>query len=235
MNPKVSIITVVYNGVQFLERAIQSVLKQTYANIEYIIVDGGSTDGSQDIIKKYDSKIKKWVSEKDGGIFEAMNKGILMARGDLIGILNADDWYENDAVEKIVAAYTSSPEGDIFHGLLCFREQNEDIQYISGHTSNYFSKGIEHPTCFIKREIYQKCGAFDSKFRSAGDYELLLRFKKLGLDFVFVDKVIANFRSGGQSTSLKGAIETINLNYKYGFISPLKRLVLIAYWRLKSI
>lgn len=234
MNPRVSIITVVYNGVQFIEKAIQSVLSQTYPNIEYIIIDGGSSDGTLDIIKKYQHKLSKCVSEKDAGIFDAMNKGIGMASGELIGILNADDWYEIDAIQNIVNAFNKFPEADVLHGLLSFRDQNENIQYVEGHTLDYFSKGIEHPTCFIKKAAYQTHGTFNSKYKSAGDYELLLRFKEQGLNFVFVDKILANFRSGGSSTSLKGAIETINLNYQYGSISQIKRLALLGYWRLKS-
>src|SRR5690349_11081866 len=101
--PLVSIITIVYNGEKHLEQTIQSVLSQTYSNIEYIIIDGGSVDNSISIIKKYNNRLAYWISEKDSGISDAFNKGIAKARGEIIGLINADDWYETDAVEKVVA------------------------------------------------------------------------------------------------------------------------------------
>lgn len=112
---KVSIITVVYNGVKNIEQTIKSVLHQTYSNIEYIVIDGGSTDGSLDIIKKYSDSISYWVSEADKGIYDAMNKGISKATGDLIGIINSDDWYEPDAIMNMVTAYE---ENTVLYGII---------------------------------------------------------------------------------------------------------------------
>jgi len=101
--PVVSIITIVYNGVRHIEDTIKSVITQTYPNIEYIIIDGNSTDGTQEVIKRYEHKIARWISEKDRGISDAFNKGIAMASGALIGMINADDWYEPDAIASVVA------------------------------------------------------------------------------------------------------------------------------------
>ncbi len=113
--PKVSIITVVYNGIAHLEQTIQSVLNQTYDNVEYIIIDGGSTDGTVELIKKYEESIAYWVSESDGGIYDAMNKGISNATGEIVGLINADDWYETGTIEKVVETFQNS-EVDVVHG-----------------------------------------------------------------------------------------------------------------------
>lgn len=107
--PLISIITVVYNGEKYLEQTIQSVINQTYKNIEYIVIDGGSTDGTLDIIKKYEEHISYWVSESDKGLYDAMNKGIGVAKGELIGMINSDDWYELEAVEIMAEAYKNNP------------------------------------------------------------------------------------------------------------------------------
>ena len=115
-SPLISIITVVYNGSKTLKQTIDSVLSQNYKNIEYIVIDGGSNDGTLDIIKKYESHINYWISEPDKGLYDAMNKGISAAKGVLIGMINSDDWYELNAVELIVKAYIENPSKLIFHG-----------------------------------------------------------------------------------------------------------------------
>lgn len=236
MNPKISIITVVYNGAKFLEQAIQSVLGQTYTNIEYIIIDGGSKDGTLDIIRKYDDRIFKWVSEPDRGIYDAMNKGITFATGELIGILNADDWYEPDAVTKVVNVCEKYSDGEVFHGLLKRRDIEGNLKYIIGQSSDLLPKTmIEHPTCFVKKTTYQRYGLFDTSMRIAGDYELMLRLKKHQVKFVFIEEVLANFRDGGVSNSFKQVKETLTLKYNYGFISGFKKNLLLLYFGLKRL
>ena len=121
MSQKVSIITVVYNGANFIEQTIKSVISQDYNNLEYIIIDGGSTDGTQDIIKKYDDKIAFWVSEKDSGIYNAMNKGWRKASGDFIGILNADDYYLEGTITQVVNAFTNSGADIVYGGMTKLR------------------------------------------------------------------------------------------------------------------
>lgn len=156
-NPLVSIITVVFNGAKYIEQTINSVINQSYKNIEYIIIDGASTDGTIDIIKQYENKISYWKSEKDKGIYFAMNKGISLANGELIGILNADDFYLPDTIKKIIDA-DKLFHTDIYYG---------DIQYVSENGKSIsFAKpdifkmkempAIFHPTCFVKKSCMIK-------------------------------------------------------------------------------
>lgn len=220
-NPLISVITVVFNGDKFLEQTILSVINQTYANVEYIIIDGASTDGTYDIIKKYDDRIDYWISEADSGIYDAMNKGIALAQGELIGIINSDDWYEDYTISEIVENYRNNPKIDIFHGLHKLWDASE-LMGIIGHTNSFLNYGmISHPSCFIKNEIYKKQGVYDTRFKIAADYELMLRLNSKKMNFHFIEKVLANFRNCGLSNTLKKEIifETVNIKRKFSLIS----------------
>lgn len=237
--PKVSIITVVYNGVKTLEETINSVLKQTYPNIEYIIIDGGSSDKSIDIIKSYAEHITHWVSEKDNGIYDAMNKGIKASTGDLIGIINSDDWYEPNAVENVVKAYAANPGIDVFHGLLRFVDSQGNFKSIAGHHISFISSGmIEHPTCFISTKLYKQIGLFDTQYKAAADYDFINRAVKHKANFLFIDAIIANFRVGGITSTAISVQEELLLKYKHRHISRAKylrwRLILKALKFLKN-
>ena len=195
--PLVSVITIVLNGVKYLEDTIRSVLNQTYGNVEYIIIDGGSNDGTLDVIRKYEDQIDYWLSEADDGIADAFNKGISLCAGDIVGIINADDWYELDAIEKVVE---SNNRPAVFCG---------NVQYWDGYDKDYiFSTNIaglpkemtvNHPAVFVSRDIYKEFGVFDRKYIYAMDYELLLRFYKNGVEFVEIDSVLSNMRLAGVS------------------------------------
>lgn len=229
----VSIITVVFNGKQHLEQTIKSVLCQTYKNIEYIVIDGGSTDGTLDIIKKYNDKIAYWISEPDKGIYDAMNKGLKHANGELIGMVNSDDWYEPDAIETIVDAYRKYPKGGVYYGLLKVWD-GDDVLSISGNTHHLLdTKMLAHPTCFIKKGVYKEFGYFDSKYRIAGDYELMLRLRKNQVTFCFIEKIITNFRLGGVSVTNERSrvFEKLEIQKRYGLIKTsyfvLKKLLTI--------
>ncbi|WP_339921727.1 glycosyltransferase family 2 protein [uncultured Flavobacterium sp.] len=225
--PKVSIITVVYNGAKTIEQTIKSVLNQSYSNIEYIIIDGGSNDGTLDIINKYESKIDIIVSEPDYGIYNAMNKGVMKSNGVLVGIINSDDWYDTTAVEVIVNEYIKNMNFGVFHGLLRTWNGNHLLN-ING-TSKYVLKNdsLPHPSTFIKKEIYELYGLYNEKYKFVADYELFLRFNKEGVSFLFIEQIIANFSIGGVSTiSNKFLFEKFDLQYHYGNISFFKRIVL---------
>ncbi len=201
-SPLISIITVVLNGEKYIEQTIQSVVNQTYTNIEYIIIDGGSTDKTIDIIKKHEKNIDFFISESDNGIYDAMNKGIKKAKGKYIGLLNSDDYYERDAVEIIVNEINIQADFDIFFGNAHII--NEYIQKKKLQTKmrgKNMEKGfsIFHPTVFVKKETYTKYGMFDISFKIAADYELLLRFYKKNCKFFHINKTITNFREGGMS------------------------------------
>jgi len=198
--PLVSIITIVFNGEKTLEQTIQSVLYQTYDNIEYIIIDGGSTDSTLDIIRRYDDKIAYSLSEPDEGISDAFNKGISAATGEIIGIINADDWYNHNAVEIIVREYSQHGKC-IFHGKLQYWTPDMKPYYVfSGNADKILIKGtINHPTVFVPRKIYEETGLFNTNFKNAMDYEWLIRAKLKGAKFYYIDKVISNMRLAGKS------------------------------------
>jgi len=225
--PLVSIVTVVFNGAKTLEQTIQSVLKQTYPNIEYIIIDGSSTDGSIDIIKKYQDKIACWVSEPDKGIYDAMNKGIAKATGAWIGIINSDDWYENDAVQHVISASVKYPEVFVIHGLQRFINQNDSLLSVYGaSSSNLPNTMFEHSTCFVKRDCYSTYGKFNDSYKIAADYDLMLRFFINNIQFYMIEKVISNFRLTGKSENINNFLlrwkEVLTIKYQNGIISKRK-------------
>jgi glycosyltransferase involved in cell wall biosynthesis len=204
---KVSIITVVYNGEKYLEQTIQSVIKQTYINIEYIIIDGGSTDGTVDIIKKYEDKISYWISEKDNGIYDAMNKGLAVATGDIIGLLNSDDFYiDNLVIENIVHEFQTRKVDSVYADLIYINNQNKVVRYYdsSKFTPNKFQYGLmpAHPTFFARKEVYDKFGNFRLDFKIAADFEILARFLySNNISFSYIQKPLVKMRTGGVSNS----------------------------------
>jgi glycosyltransferase involved in cell wall biosynthesis len=199
-NPLISIITVVYNGAHTLEQTILSVINQTYKNIEYIIIDGGSTDGTIDIIKKNENKLAYWISEPDKGIYDAMNKGIKQATGVLIGIINSDDWYELDAVENIVNKFNEQRNIAIYYGNIKIIYENKEI-YQKNKKIKHITAGmaINHPTCFVHREIYETVGLFDINYRIVADYDFILRSFLLNIPFFNVEQILVNMSAGGIS------------------------------------
>ncbi|MGV8137969.1 MAG: glycosyltransferase family 2 protein [Mangrovibacterium sp.] len=201
-NCKISVITVVLNGSSHIEQTIQSVLNQAYSNLEYIIIDGGSTDGTIDVIKKYQNRITYWESEADKGISDAFNKGIRKATGDVIGIINADDWYEPDALERIAEEYTSNPEIGIFYGMTAFRRGgNVHLHPVKplAHVGLFWGMSLTHPGVFVRKKTYDSVGMFNLSYRLAMDYDFLLRALLAGIKFKFVDHHLSNYRSGGLS------------------------------------
>ncbi len=171
----VSIITPVYNGEKTIRDTIESVLRQTYKNIEYIVIDGASTDHTMEIVKEYEPLFQgrlKCVSEKDSGIYNAMNKGIRLSTGQLIGIINSDDYYEFDAVEKVVSVM-SDDFYQVIYGYLRIIEKGGESRVTKVHKDS--GKMIAHPTCFLTRTVYQKYGMFLEWFETFADYELMLR------------------------------------------------------------
>ena len=192
---KISIITVVLNGVTTIEQTIRSVLSQDYANLEYIIIDGGSTDGTLDIVKEYDSSLSYWASEKDRGIYSAMNKGLKHATGEYVAFLNSDDWYEHGVVRR-VASFIDLTNADVVYGDYYRVASNGQKTIISALPLDYFNIGIPfcHQSVFMRRQngLY-----FDERYKIAADYKMLLELYGSGKDFRYYPYAIANFRSGG--------------------------------------
>lgn len=218
---KVSIITVCKNSEKTIERTIKSVLNQTYKNIEYIIIDGVSTDSTLDIISKYKDKIKL-VSERDRGIYDAMNKGIRMSKGDIIGIINSDDWYEEDAVEKIVSKYDeSNGKYQVIYGGIKVWDNDKLIKLCWNGSDNIPQENLMHPAMFVTKELYKMLGGFSLKYKIASDYDLQLRYFNSGkVTFVPIYDMIADFTLGGVSSQrAKTALECNEIKYKYGSIT----------------
>jgi glycosyltransferase involved in cell wall biosynthesis len=231
--PLITVITVVRNGEKTLEQTILSVINQTYANIEYIVVDGVSTDNTLDIIRKYEDRIDYWQSEPDGGIYYAMNKGINLARGDYIALLNSDDYYEYDTC-KIIADNITKTHKDIYYGIMRVLDLFGKVNFIYGYLMATVEKSmIAHPTCFIAKSIYQKY-LYNTKYRSAADYDFILKIRNAA-EFYFVDKILASYRLGGNSDSLLGKLETINIRRKYRLISITGYVTRFLYYHFLSL
>ena len=207
---KVSIITVTYNSAQTLVDAMKSVLEQTYHDIEYIIVDGASTDSTIDIIRQYELQFKnrlKWISEKDDGIYDAMNKGIQLATGDVVGVLNSDDYFtSSDVIARMVAAFRDG--ADAVYGDVHFIHDGEPNKCIRYYSSKHFRPfwlrfGFmpAHPSFYCRRGVYERAGYYKTDYAIGSDYEMMVRLfygyhiraKYLPMDFV-------TMRTGGAST-----------------------------------
>ena len=206
---KVSILTVVYNGAATIRHCIDSVLAQDYPDIEYIIVDGNSKDGTQEIVRSYGEKIARFLSEPDAGIYDAMNKGIQLATGDVIGILNADDFYAYPSVISEVAGALASGDFDASYGDLEYIDANDATvvrrKWVSGaYKVGAFLNGWmpPHPTFFVRKEVYNTHGRFRLDLGSAADYELMLRFvHRENIKLAYLPKVLVKMRAGGVSNS----------------------------------
>ncbi|MDO8947649.1 MAG: glycosyltransferase family 2 protein [Desulfocapsaceae bacterium] len=198
--PLVSIITIVFNGESSIRQTIDSVLQQSYDPVEYIIIDGGSHDSTVSIIRECDAKIAYWQSEPDKGISDAFNKGIRAARGEIIGLVNAGDWYEVDTVKRVVENFLAEPEVGVICG---------GIQFWKGLKREYLCHSVPalleremtvtHPSCFVRASIYHHCGLFATDYKFAMDYELLLRFKRQRVKFLSLELVLANMQHDGVS------------------------------------
>ena len=206
---KVSIITVSFNSAKTIADTIDSVLSQDFPEIEYIIVDGCSTDGTVDIIRQNENCISQWVSEKDQGMYDAMNKGIAMATGDVIGILNSDDVYMNSHVISDLMHLMQSQNTEVVFAdliLVDSSNQNKVIRYYDSgrfHPSKFkFGWMPAHPTVFVKRELYQRVGKFSTTYQIAADYEMLIRMLAIEkASYAYYPKPVVRMRSGGASTS----------------------------------
>lgn len=205
---KISIITVAFNSRPYIEECINSVLRQTYSDIEYLVIDGGSTDGTVDLLRQYDGSISRWVTEPDKGIYDAMNKGIKLSTGDVIGFLNSDDLYVGDAAISSVAKEFQEKSTDSVFADLLFVKRNDTRKVVRYYTSFNFSPRKfaygwmpAHSTFFAKRGVYEKYGIFKTDYRIAADYELLLRFLgRYGITYSYLPEVLVKMRTGGVST-----------------------------------
>ena len=231
---KVSIITATYNSAETIKDTLVSVNKQTYKNIEHIIIDGGSKDNTLEIIEKYGERVNIIVSEPDKGIYDAMNKGIKAATGDVVGILNSDDFFaSDDVIEKIVDRFGNDKDVEAVYSNLYYVKQNNPKEIVRHWVSTPFKEGSffkgwhpPHPTLYVKREVYEKYGVFDLDFKLAADFELMLRFfEKYKVNTVYLNHTTVRMRLGGATsknmTNIKNQnIECMNAFRSNGFKAP---------------
>jgi len=199
-NDLISIVTVVFNGEQHIEETIKSIISQSYKNVEYIIVDGGSTDRTLEIIRQYSDKIDYWISEKDEGISDAFNKGINLAQGELIGLINADDYLIEGSLQVVMNTYKKSDPKVICAGMVILHPKRDPRTWYSTLASLDKEMTIAHPATFIPRIFYDKVGGYRTDFKVAMDYELMLRMKKSSIDFLMLGHITTTMRGGGVSS-----------------------------------
>jgi glycosyltransferase involved in cell wall biosynthesis len=206
--PSLSIITVCFNSVATIRDAIESVLAQDYPDIEYIVIDGGSTDGTADVVRSYGSRIAAYVSERDRGIYDAMNKGLELARGDVIGMLNSDDIYsDSKVVSALISAMIAARTDSVFADVV-YVDRSDTARVVRYYDSGHwrparFRYGLmpAHPTFFVKRELYSRVGPFSLDYRIAGDFEMLVRILyRARASYVHMPRPVVRMRRGGIST-----------------------------------
>jgi len=212
---KVSIITVCFNSAETIEDTIKSVLSQDFKDIEYIIVDGGSTDGTLDIINRYKNDIAKVISEPDNGIYDAMNKGFRSSAGSIVATLNGDDIYAEKSIVGQMAEFIETKDLDAAYGDLVYVDRHDTEHVKRFWQPGPYKKGafycgwvIPHPTFFCRKEIFEKHGYFNDKMQIAADFELMLRFiEKNQIKVGYLPEVIVKMRTGGKANVLRGMIQ----------------------------
>lgn len=235
---KISIITVCFNSAKTIADTLKSVREQTHIAVEHIIIDGASTDDTLNVIAAEGQHIIKIVSERDDGIYDAMNKGIAIATGDVIGFINADDFYASPHVLEKIAAVFTDPKVDVCYGDLFYVKQNDTSSIVRYWKSSKFKTGDfakawapPHPTFFARCKIYKSFGGFDLSYKIAADFELMMRFlEQHRLQYKYIPEVLVKMRVGGTSNrSLKNIIkqnkEIIRALDFYGLQSSLIRLI----------
>lgn len=211
MNPKFSIITITFNSEKTIERTLNSVLSQTFKDYEYIIVDGASKDRTMDIVRKYEPLFEgrmKWKSEPDTGIYNAMNKGIMRSSGEIIGIVNSDDWLAEDALQIVANEIdNNNARNKIVTGDMLFHYEDGSTQYFKTsyeryvHYAKKYRMGLNHPATFVPKCIYDQIGLFDEDYKLFADADFIIRCYEANVGIVFVNKVLSNMSDGGASNA----------------------------------
>jgi glycosyltransferase involved in cell wall biosynthesis len=220
---QITVITVCYNRKATIEKAIKSVLEQNYHNIEYIIIDGNSTDGTKEIIESYRDKISQYISEPDNGMYDAINKGLQLASGDVIGLMHSDDeFYDKNAISKIVARFNFDPSTEGVYGDGVYVSNDAEERLIRNRIGGTFSlQKVKlgwlplHPTVYLKKSIIDKYGLYNLDFKIASDTEFLLRYLyKYKIKMTYINAYLVKMRMGGMSTNAKRAFEVLHEDYK---------------------
>ena len=232
--PLITVITVVFNGAETLRDTIESVMMQSYGNIEHIIVDGGSSDATVDILRQYDHVIDYWLSEKDGGIYDAMNKGISLCSGEYVGMLNSDDMFSDENALQDVADRFGTAKVDAVFSCLNIVDKNSLKKILRKYRVAKLSSALlrigvmpPHPTFYCKRSCYEEGGMYKTDYKIAADFEMLARLLiKEKIAWSFINKVTVTMRSGGLSNS--GFMAAIQLNLE--IIRACKENGLYTHW-----
>ena len=198
---KITVVTVVYNGKQLLEKTICSVLNQSYTNIEYIVIDGASTDGTTDIIRKYESSIFAWISEKDKGIYHAMNKGVAMSSGDWICFINCGDVFVDEhTVQKIANCITEPSDADIFYGNILVNGKDSMIERIASKPCNKHRMFFCHQSAFVKTKLMRQF-PFDETYKMSADLKFFKQCYNIGYQFYHLDFPVVIYDTSGVSNT----------------------------------
>lgn len=242
---KISIITPTYNSEKTLDGTLNALLRQTFSDFEYIVIDGLSKDNTVERIKSFIPQFEKkgvkvtLVSEPDKGVYDAMNKGIALAKGALVGITNSDDWYEDNALELMWNKFTDGSVDQSKCMLFGLERQwkNDNVYMVYRRGEAYISEGVlPHATFFVSNEVYKKHGAFDLTVPVLADYDFYSRCKRDGAILYGLDAVISNFRLGGISSSYFDFYEDFHsLQLKYGYITRKRYKEIMVVLRLKKI
>ncbi len=237
---KISVITVSYNSGSTIGDTIRSVVSQKYDDVEYLIVDGASKDNTSEIVKSFGSGVTFFLSEKDKGIYDAMNKGVSLAKGEVIGILNSDDFYSDENVLNHVMNLFEETGADALYADLDYVDQLDTSRIVRKWRSGAYRDGLfkwgwmpPHPTFFVKRAVYEKFGAYNLSLKSAADYELMLRLlHKHKLKVAYLPRTIIHMRTGGQSNvTIKNRIKA-NMEDRIAWkINDLKPGILTLTWK----
>ncbi|MEA3489038.1 MAG: glycosyltransferase family 2 protein [Candidatus Omnitrophota bacterium] len=229
---KISIITIVLNNREYIESCIKSVIGQTYKDVEYIVVDGGSTDGTLDIVEQYKDRIDRIIRGKDAGIYQAINIGIAAASGDVIGFLHSDDLYADENVlKKVAEAFISSSAEAVYSDLKYVNRHNVDsvIRYwkSGSYDPGKLKEGwsLPHPTFFVKTEIYDKFGMYDTSLKISADYEMMIRLLfKNTINVKYIPEVLVKMRAGGVSNrNISTIVRKTREDYRAWKIHGVKR------------
>ncbi|KXX72603.1 glycosyltransferase family 2 protein [Flammeovirga sp. SJP92] len=230
---KISIITIVYNNASYISDCINSVISQDYDNIEYIVIDGGSNDGTQEVIKKYSENIDFFISEKDKGLYNALNKGLKLCTGDIIGILHSDDIFYSKSIIRDIVGIFQTQKNDLLYGNGMYVERDNPTKVKRIYKSNKFSSRYLafgwiplHTTIFVKKEMIHNFGLYNENYKIASDYDISLRWFKSNCNKYYLNKWIVKMRLGGKSTTMqlqkeksREDLEIINKHQLFGRIT----------------
>lgn len=249
-NPKFTIITITFDSEKTVERTLKSVLNQTFKDFEYIIVDGASKDGTLDIVRKYEPLFEgrmKWESEPDKGIYDAMNKGILRSSGQLIGIVNSDDWLESDALANVYSSFLKKHESEdiVYCGGIKYHYDDHvdtlkvDIEKFRKNAWKHMMFGVRHPGTFVPKNIYTNIGIFDSELKLSADRDFILRCYFRGYEFYDINSIVSNMSAGGFSTgggkkaAMASRADRKKSLHNFGITGPYFYF-LYYYWRIRG-